>query len=464
MTGMKTQTGRLIILAMALAIFLTQCDKPGKIAYRYPVVKGPRALLKVSPATNSALYGADSGKWVSVPMRPNEILYSIGDNNGFFFRNDHQLPDSLAFTVRDSALVLLNGKPQALIVPVKGDRLPFFRSMQTADMQQLRSIRFAGDIPEPYLPWLDSLSRVNPHVDLEFQTDSISISAAMLTWMADHFSPRFMILELPVASMDILERFTKLESLYLMLDQDSSRGKPVILPKMESLRQLTLTRDNDSTSDWSSLFTRNPQLESLSLSDPAADILRAAAQLPSVRELYLLGNDSIRFLPHAASWKNCRVLSIENPLSIEQATEQVLSFDHLEALGLPASLSQDHFNIIMMANRHLHSLSIYAEDTMITKDYAVLRQMKDLRVLQITGKYGSVEALKPLKRLEFLSLPDKFFEDSAALDALQKDLPDTRITPNGGFCMGSGWILVFWPLTLLSLLVWKLLKPETVHP
>ena len=391
-------------------------------------------------------------------MKKGDVWVSVGDNQGFTIRDDGNLPDSMLFRVEDS-LVYLNNRLYALLIAEDMDLAPWFRQMKRDEIESLQSMHISGPIPERYLPWMQSIAQQNPDIDFFLESDSLAITSEQVSWIAKQFKPIFLAIEMDAPELPRLSAFNKLESLYLMPADDSSNKTESLLPAMPSLRTLTLALENDSGFLGKHFLEQNPQLETLSVWGDA-DVLLKPGEIPgSLKALYLGGDDSLRWLPPADSLPQLRILSINRHLSQTLPLKSLLDFQHLEELGLPASMPQEDFNQIIEANKHLKALSIFTDDTLMVRDYSSLRRMKDLRHLVISGQYGSTEPLRKLKRLDYLSLPDEFFKDSAQLASLRQALPGTRIAPNSGFCMGTGWILILWPLTLIFLLLWKWILP-----
>ncbi len=391
-------------------------------------------------------------------MKPGDVWVAVGDNRGFSIRDDGNLPDSMEFTIHDS-LVYLNNRLYALLISDDMELTPWFRQMRQEEIESLKSIHISGPIPERYLPWLQSIAKQHPGIDLFLESDSVTITSEQVSWIAGQFKPRFLAIEMDAPALPLLSAFSTLESLYLMPANDSANGTESQLPSMPNLRTLTLVVEDDTIFLGKHFLEQNPQLETLSVWGDA-DVLLKPGEIPrSLKALYLGGNDSLRWLPPADSFPQLRILSINRHLAKNLPLKSLLDFQHLVELGLPASMPQEDFNQIIEANRHLKALSVFTDDTLMVRDYSVLRHMKDLRHLVISGQYGSTEPLRQLKRLEYLSLPDECFKDSAQLASLRQALPGTRIAPNSGFCMGTGWILILWPMTLIFLLFRKWILP-----
>jgi hypothetical protein len=88
-------------------------------------------------------------------------------------------------------------------------------------------------------------------------------------------------------------------------------------------------------------------------------------------------------------------------------------------------------------------------DNDIIRNLQPVLTLRKLLGLTITDTLTDFAAVKSLKNLKYLSLPDKFLNDTIRKTELQKSLPDTRIVSNKGVCLGSGWLLLLIPLILV---------------
>jgi hypothetical protein len=91
-------------------------------------------------------------------------------------------------------------------------------------------------------------------------------------------------------------------------------------------------------------------------------------------------------------------------------------------------------------------------------DLSPLQDHPGLRALTVDFDLPDVKSLTSLSGLELLVLTADYFEDSLAMAEIRKAMPDTRIVAGGGFCLGSGWILLLLPAILLLVM----LKQKTV--
>lgn len=192
-------------------------------------------------------------------------------------------------------------------------------------------------------------------------------------------------------------------------------------------------------------FIHNPQLKKLSLllNTPFNDLLRPLHQLD---ELVLNNSDSIpaegslNSIPEKLS-----VLIVSGNFS---GTAGIAKASKLKWLGLPDNTSQKEFNQLTASLKKLQVLEIAGNSNLT--DFSSLQEMPDLRALVIIDTVTDKKSIGLLKKLRYLSLPKDTKEDSVYLKEMAKALPGCIVVANSGACMGSGWLLLLFPLTLLS--------------
>jgi hypothetical protein len=261
--------------------------------------------------------------------------------------------------------------------------------------------------------------------------------------------------------LPMLQAFSSLQDLFLMLDWDDSTQVSPVLPPLPSLRTLSLNlQSDDSIFDPQHFFQHHRGLTELALqsSNPPYEALSLA--LPSLKRMSVGSSDSLRQLPYGTWFGHLDALFINQPLASNFDIGSFQSGHPLHALGLSSSIRQDQFDALMAHQSRLHWLELYGDDTLLVRDYTSLSKLRHLEYLTIEQKIGDITPLQSLKHLRFLSVPASDSTDSVKFIQLERSLPNTRITPNSGFCMGTGWILLGIPILLMSLLFWQRLDPK----
>lgn len=212
------------------------------------------------------------------------------------------------------------------------------------------------------------------------------------------------------------------------------------------------------------------ELESLILSDCSANALAAFPfdQLPGLRSLSLFGCDirDLSFIEHIGELQYLDLIECERLEDISSLevlpglrgvgfnectgikNPVILSgLPGLVRLGLPGGTGQADFEAIVRSRPGLEVLDLV--DCEEITDLAVLTELASLRALTVNTLALALEPLKDMKQLEVLVLDEEYFEDSLQIAALRDSLPGTRIIPGGTFCLGSGWLLLIFPLLAL---------------
>jgi hypothetical protein len=234
-------------------------------------------------------------------------------------------------------------------------------------------------------------------------------------------------------------------------------------------------------------------VEGLFLSDPETLDLAALARLPRLRSLVLLASGSggtVRLprkglplerlvlrcegldgIAHLDAQRNLRHLVLTDPppgalrqvrrlpcleglvvaLTDRQGEADLRALEDLAGLtmlGLQGPVPQADFERLVAANPGISVLELLDCDAVA--DLSAVRWLPELRALVCRGSSGpAAEVLAQLPHLRLLALgSDEFSEEKAEqLLGLGERLPECRIAPVRGLCLGSGWILLLVPLT-----------------
>jgi hypothetical protein len=73
----------------------------------------------------------------------------------------------------------------------------------------------------------------------------------------------------------------------------------------------------------------------------------------------------------------------------------------------------------------------------------------------------SKKGLMDLSNLKYLSLPSKAFKDQEYIQMMKKNFPNTTLVPNSGICLGSGWILLLVPFTIMLSILFRSKIPSS---
>jgi hypothetical protein len=137
---------------------------------------------------------------------------------------------------------------------------------------------------------------------------------------------------------------------------------------------------------------------------------------------------------------SCDTLAVLDPLR---------NLHHLELLSLPPLVGQQEFADIIGLNPSLKSVGLIG--CVGIKDLSPLKELKALVAAEIDLPGIDFATLEQLSSIKLLVIGQDQFESSPEkIEALSKALPNAQVVPGGGFCMGSGWILLVLPFFLAA--------------
>lgn len=429
-------------LLFVILVAFTGCRSSGRDPYRVISFKKGPDVYNWSRSQVSFGFMADSGKVASLPVKENDLLYIVGSGADIFIRYTKDIPDTIEFRVVDT-LIFMNDQLVALTIDSIQDMLPWFRQMKTGDIKGLRSLKFTSNIPSVYRQYLAEIAAINPGIDLYLMDDTVSFHEDLI-WLSSHFKPLALYAVATEADFAIFQQFPSVRKLSLQIE-DSLISGPI--PELKNVFDVQIVLNCEKGSFPQNLLSRNKQLNALSINYNNNNHFK----LDSLQQLksLILSTNGVKY-PGALdklfpSLESLLVFDTEN-----LSAAALSGMKHLKELGVPASLPQIVFDSIVKGHPNLEYLQVLQSDTTLVVDYGVLKGAKKMEYLLIAGDSLHYRNLDQLHQLKYLSLPEDLFKDTVEITATQKALPNTVIVPNGGACMGSGWILLLAPLVVIG--------------
>ena len=240
------------------------------------------------------------------------------------------------------------------------------------------------------------------------------------------------------------ENFKSLELLWLVFDETSLRS--IGLKYCPNLQQLIITEWAPDSGEHLNLSAMK-NLNSLTFGYCELTDLSNFEFPPSLTRLHFIECDLPAEISELMNIRKLKSLSLAGcDVTIDSAFRTKLS--NLQYLALPAEISQEDFNQLIQKQSSLEVLEIHGSDSI--SDLSILTDLTQLKALTIDLPDIDFTQLYDLNDLELLILnSDIFDDDSVQIEKLKAALPETNIYPGGGFCLGSGWLLLMIPFILL---------------
>jgi hypothetical protein len=230
-----------------------------------------------------------------------------------------------------------------------------------------------------------------------------------------------------------------------------SGGNPVdqeLLYALPALRSLIIEYW-DSTDITDLQWEKLKGLESISIIESEIHDLSSIAALSRIRNLNIVNCETLQEIAAIDEMGRLACVGFTGCKHI-QDIPAILEMSSLTRLSIPGNTSQEEFADIISRQDAIQVLELIGCDGIT--DLLPLLKSPELKALTVDFNLTDPGQLSRLSGLELLVLGEDFFEDSLLIAQIQQAMPDTRIVAGGGFCLGSGWILLLLPVIVLLML------------
>lgn len=317
--------------------------------------------------------------------------------------------------------------------------------LRTADdeiLTGIRSLYITMPLSEAEINSLEMLSRVISNPGLFIEGDSLP--GAVLT----HLKPEWLIAEDLDYSTLRDDARANLRHLELLWHSGAGSIDPELLYGLPALGSLIIEYwDSAEIADLQFKKLRN--LESLSIIESNIHDLSPVAAASGIRNLNLIYCDSLEKIGSAAGLKGLSCLGFTGCQHIRDIPA-IAQMAPLTRLSLPGNTSQPEFADIISRHGQLQVLELVGCESIT--DLSPLEDLSALRALTLDLSIADLKPVCQLNELELLVLSEDLFEDSLAMAEIRRAMPGTRIVAGGGFCLGSGWILLLVPAVIILIM------------
>ena len=427
---------------LAALLLLSGCETEPE--FHILEVRGVDAVYNLS---RSLIYfGSFAGPDSVVPVVAGngDLLYMVRDQSDdvVFLRYVPQMGTSLEmkFDSLYPGAIYLNGDLHT--VDLKQDTLPPALPVEEIinGLSDVQSIYLKLPLNNDHAAWLENFfygnRRLNILVEGEDKNDQ-------LAGLLHRLRPEWVVMSdlyWSTAGEDWIKGFKNTRLLTISVPDSGNDHFYTRIPSLVSL--ILFGKPEEPFPSMS--FTGLPNLRNLSLVDASHADISVLDGLSRLESLFFLNIDSFSSEERLAAMTRLKALGLT-----ESSWEDDLPvLPALKWMSLPEDITQDDFSRWCGQHKGIEVLEIISNRTVT--DLRPLENLTGLRALSLGAPEASPEFLSELKQLELLVIDHALYDESEDLIArLREALPRTRIVPGGGFCLGSGWILLLLPFLLL---------------
>jgi hypothetical protein len=436
-----------LTVILLFCTILLSCNQPVK-ELKVITVSGCTFIDNVT--WHNAEFGslADSGETTALVVSDGDLLYTFGGDNGFiaYIRYSEEYGQHLAITMDSTypGFVRINGEIHSLYLDNSSECTEWVKSLDREDLASLRFLHLSVDSDSFDLSALELIATAKPDIGLSVE----NFEERELTEIISMFYPTSLIL-MDIDSYSQMDPLVpNLDNLQLIYLEGGSMESGNFLYQLPALKSLIIS-DWDPASQNPAPFEKLSNLESLTLVKSKIKYLATIGQPEKLTSLYLIGCEWLTDISHLMDLKRIQCLGLMecDTLTDLSVLKEIPS---LQWLSFPPDISQADFSDILQHHMLLQGVELLGCENIT--DISSLVQLRALKSLAIGGMEIDYKTLQQLESAELIVIEeDSFSEDEEEVAALKEALPGAHIVPGGGFCMGSGWILLLLPVLLIAL-------------
>ena len=462
----------IIAAAAAGLLGLASCSsQSGSQGWQLP--QPVRIEVAVAPEGPAEGKGGSEGarKWVS--LFPSYLTWEsapLGKSGGMLLRDgDVMVPlkgASLVYRASDGAALklaveefrtLLAGKTVSLMLDQPAG-WAWIEKVPAEDLAALRLVVMPDELAAEHLPLVKKLAAANPGVALQME------NAGVMAQVLPLFKPRVLLMANIEVTPEARKLFADQKQIETLLISGKEKGALDLLPELPALRQLALGEwDVEKAGPLPKGLNSLRSLLVVGLK--TKDISPLADAPAGLEELSLLACEALVDVKGVEKWPGLRTVILNMDKELADVSP-LAALKGLRWLGLPAKITKESFAAVLKEHPDLAVLEMVACQG--AEDLTPLAGLKGLQSLVLIGPYKNTDVLREVKSLRFVAYASTESKESpAAVEALQKMLPDAMVVPAAPMCLGSGWILAVFPAAALVWLLaarpWRRMRPCRQH-
>lgn len=431
----------LISLWLTIAGMLAGCNDSQQSHTDIIHIKGVSWACNVN--TSYAIFGSSAEREeeaeVFLHARNGDLLYMLYDDEQLYHRYDPA--DGNSFTVTFDTLevfkAFVNGRLtyMELINPSCVDA---FEKLSEVEMEQLSFLYLEDDILEDLKPVLQMHESSLQGIGLVLESNE---GSARLMDLISMVRPRALVID-DSWKLPEPEEHVSLAGLELLWIEGNLTALEKIAGCCSKLESLIIANWEPEAGELLPLSGLK-NLQSLTIAESSLSSLSSIEMPRSLQHLYLPGCDTLSDIQDLLQLTALKSLSLSQCNHITDF-EIIKEIDGLIHLALPPGISQEKFLELMDRQPELEVLELIGCEGI--QDISPLQKAQYLRILLLQLAYEQLAGLDMLDQLELIVLESELFEDNPQwIKELKSNLPNSKIVPGSGICLGSGWLLLLLP-------------------
>jgi len=445
---MDTISKYVVLLLVICCLTFQACSKGVTPKYEFVTINGVSwaCNLSLSYGTFGSSAESESNPEVTLAVSDGDLLYMMGINEEeFYYRYSRRDGRDLliSFDSLDTPTAKLNGQLTSLDLSDDQASWNLFQQLTDPQRKQLSTLRIGKTLSDHEMGLLRQYesSLQGAGLLLEGKQD--------MKHLAELFSickPQWLLVE-DCPDLADPEKCMALSHIELLWIQGDFQYGYDLLPYCTNLESLIISNWEPGNQELLSL-SKSRNLHTLTLAECGIRDFSNLEFPPALCRLHLLDCDTLSDINGIQDLRSLKGISFSGTPHI-QGIMQLQDISTLKWLGFPENISQGEFAAILASQSKLEAVELIS--CMDIDNLFPLGDLSGLKILFSDLGKEKLAGLEALSELELLILDWVLFDENPEwIKDIKTSLPDTRVVPGSGLCLGSGWLLLLLPLVLLS--------------
>lgn len=441
---MKTFLRFILPVCIGLAGIFTACERSSSREIHIIHIEGVQWACNITSSfgTFGSSYETEGKNELTLAASKGDLLYMLWEDKEFYYRYHPSDGRKLTvlFDTLDFVSVYLNEKLNYIdltesSIPAK------FKDLSRMEMSQLSTFYLNESLMAELIPMLEDYDSQIHGTGLVLEDGPGSDD--LREWLSK-YQPEFLILEnpgqLPSPGSDYA-----MEGLELLWVQEYTNTLARAAQCCGDLESLILSGWEVNPGELLPLSSM-PSLQNLTLAESNMSSLQNIELPESLHSLNLISCTDLENIDQILSLpKLCRLnlTACENLKHIDDL--HVL--ENLRWISFPTNTSQVQFRNLTEKLKKVEVVELIGCTEIA--DLNPLQSFENLSILAIDLEEEQLNGLDSMQQLDLLIVSqDLFDENSIYINNLRSSLPNTKVVPGSGLCLGSGWLLLLLPLII----------------
>lgn len=399
-------------------------------------IKGGFLGYNLTKTDDQILSGFDSDSILAIPATEGDLITLLREDNesAFVFpvtRNDREVLNMKC----DSFGLFLDNRLISITIKKENGSFEWLRNqLNGEEIHLLRSVIINDSIPRDCLSGLRKIVESVSEVKLVLSSNPGYLPEILQ--MANHVVLIAEDFEMDSTTIKAFRESKNIEVAAVAVTDFDFTLYP-------GLKQLIIA-DLDSASE--NLLANLPaHVTSLNIVHSEISNLKFLEKTPQLQELNLI-KSGVKDISAVKSLKNLRILSLIGDSVPDLAPVNTLN--SLQWFAPPVNLQSADLENLAVSLPKLESMVLFKCDQL--QSLSSLKKLENFGYLTLIETHVAADSLFSFGNLKYLAYHTGEDTDSLDMIRLHKELPDTFVVPAEPFCLGSGWLILYSALVILS--------------